>query len=173
MRETEKQYRNQKTLIILLSVTVVICLAVTAWALFFRQASDGLTPEHGPQAVAGMITGGWDTGLEDQPPREQHSIQIPGYNTAEMQAGDTSLYLSIGNPSANTCGFYATLKLADGTVLYRSELLEPGFGLTLVPLEQTLEAGEYTAIVLYECVSLDEAHTRLNSAESEFRLIVK
>ena len=58
-------------------------------------------------------------------------------------------------------------------MLYRSELLEPGFGLTEIPLKKSLDAGKYTAIVLYECVTLDESHTRLNSAESEFTLIVK
>lgn len=90
-----------------------------------------------------------------------------------MKSGDTSLHLSIGNPKANKCGFYATLKLEDGTILYKSELLKPGYGLTEIPLSQTLEKGEYTAIVLYECVNLDEEQTPLNSAESEFVLIVE
>ncbi|MGM9553070.1 MAG: hypothetical protein ACI3V2_02095 [Faecousia sp.] len=173
MRNTKKERENPKRLIMILSIGIVICLAVTAWALFFRQSNDALSPDYEPQGVVGKVTDGWDTGLEDPPAPEQKGIQIPGYSTAEMKAGDSSLHLSIGNPPANTCGFYATLKLADGTVLYRSELLEPGFGLTEVPLAESLDAGEYTAIVLYECVTLDESHTRLNSAESEFKLIVK
>ena len=61
----------------------------------------------------------------------------------------------------------------DGTVLYESELLKPGYGLTEVPLNQTLKTGEYTAMVVYKCVTLDEEETPLNSAESEFKLIVK
>lgn len=169
----EKQEKKKTWLIILLSIGIVICLGVTVWALFFRQTNETLSPDYESQGIAGKVTDGWDTGLEKPPVPEKRGIQIPGYSTAVMQAGDTSLQLSIGNPPANTCGFYATLKLADGTVLYRSELLEPGFGLTEVPLEKSLEAGEYTAIVLYECVTLDESHTRLNAAESEFILIVK
>ena len=90
-----------------------------------------------------------------------------------MKAGEKSLKLSIGNPKDNKCGFYATLKLEDGTVLYESELLKPGYGLTEVPLNKTLESGEYTAMVVYKCVTLDEEETPLNSAESEFKLIVK
>lgn len=83
------------------------------------------------------------------------------------------LFLSVGNPKANNCGFYATLKLEDGTELYKSELLKPGYGLTEIPLSQTLKSGEYTAILYYRCVTLDEEQAPLNSAESEFKLIVK
>ncbi len=173
MRDTKNESRNQKKLLIILSIGIVICLGVTVWALFFRQTNDTITPGNKPQGIVGQVTDGWDTGLENTPAPQKAGIQIPGYSTAEMKAGDSSLHLSIGNPPANTCGFYATLKLADGTVLYRSELLEPGFGLTEIPLEKSLDAGKYTAIVLYECVTLDESHTRLNSAESEFTLIVK
>lgn len=75
-----------------------------------------------------------------------------------MNAGDTSLHISIGNPKSNTCGLYATLRLSDGTVLYKSDLLEPGSGLTDVPLSKSLEKGEYQAMVLYECVTLDDSH---------------
>ena len=65
------------------------------------------------------------------------------------------------------------IKLEDGTELYKSELLKPGYGVTEIPLTQTLTAGEYTAVVYYQCVTLDENETPLNSAESEFKLIVK
>lgn len=174
MRDTKKESQLQNRLIILLSVCIAICLGVTVWALFFRQPNDNtITPETKPQSVVGKVTDGWDVELEEPPDTEKKGIQIPGYSYAVMNAGDSSLHLSIGNPPANTCGFFATLKLEDGTVLYRSELLEPGYGLTEVPLEKSLDAGEYTAIVLYECVTLDESHTRLNAAESEFKLIVK
>lgn len=90
-----------------------------------------------------------------------------------MNAGNTSLVLSIGNPKVNKCGFYATLKLEDGTMLYESELIKPGYGMTEVPLNKPLEKGNYTAMVVYKCVTLDKEHTPLNSAESEFKLIVK
>ena len=174
MSGTDKKEKNRKLLIIILIIAIALCIAVTVWALFFRQTNDNtITPETKPQSVVGKVTDGSDVDHEEPPETEKKGIQIPGYSYAVMNAGDSSLHLSIGNPPANTCGFFATLKLEDGTVLYRSELLEPGYGLTEVPLEKSLDAGEYTAIVLYECVTLDESHTRLNSAESEFILIVK
>lgn len=163
--------KQKKIIMIALIVILVIAVfgagGVVVYNNFFAKDT---TP---PQGVVGKVTDGWDTGLEDEPAPEVHGIQIPGYGTAVMNAGDTSLVLSIGNPKANNCGFYATLKLEDGTELYKSELLKPGYGVTEIPLTQTLTAGEYTAIVYYQCVTLDEEHSPLNSAESEFKLIVK
>lgn len=175
MSDRRDKEKNQNKLIIFLSIGIVVCLAVTVWALFFRQSNHTISPDVNPDGIAGKVMEGWDTGLKDQdvPAPQNTQIQIPGYSTAVMKAGDKSLHISIGNPPANTCGFFVTLKLADGTVLYRSELLEPGFGLSDVPLEKSLDAGEYTAIALFQCVTLDESHSRLNAAESEFKLIVK
>ncbi|MGN1479096.1 MAG: hypothetical protein ACI4XH_04960 [Acutalibacteraceae bacterium] len=166
-----KQKSKKKLFIVVIVILIIAILVIGGVVLYnnFFTAEDP-TPSKG---VVGVISDGWDTGLEDKTAPPSQGIQIPGYGTAVMKAGDKSLHLSIGNPKSNKCGFYATLKLADGTVLYKSELLEPGYGLTEVPLSQTLSAGEYTAMVYYQCVTLDEEHSPLNSAESEFKLIVK
>ena len=162
-----KKKRWITAILILAAVCVLAAAGVMVYQKYFsRQSTDS-------NGVVGKVSDGWNTGLEKEPAPHKKGIQIPGYGSAEMKAGDKSLQLSIGNPEANECGFYATVKLEDGTVLYQSELLEPGYGLTEVPLSRTLEAGEYTAMVFYQCVTLDEEHTPLNSAESEFKLIVK
>ena len=119
-----------------------------------------------------MVTDNWDTGLKEESPEAKPGTRIPGYSTAEMKEGDTTLTLSIGNPKANTVGFFATLKLQNGDVLYESELLKPGQGLTEIPLTHTLSKGTYNATVVYKCVLLDEENTPLNAAESGFKLIV-
>lgn len=154
-------------IIVFLLAAIIIVGGVFVYNNFFAEQP---TSSNG---VVGKISSDWEAGMEDKTPPKSKGTQIPGYSTAEMNSGDVSLHLSIGNPKTNECGFYATLKLKDGTVLYKSDLLEPGYGLTEVPLSKTLEKGEYTAIVYYECVTLDEKHSPLNSAESEFVLIVK
>lgn len=161
---------KKKFFIYIIIILLIAALAVGGVIVYNNFFNETPSVSNG---VVGKISSDWDTGNEDENATQGEGTQIPGYSTAEMNAGDTSLYLSIGNPKTNKCGFYATLKLEDGTVLYQSELLKPGYGLTEVPLSKTLEKGEYTAIVLYECVVLDEEHTPLNSAESEFTLIVK
>lgn len=157
----------------IIAAGVILLIAVLIAIGFFVSGSlhDEKEPEN-TNGVVGIVSDGWSTGLDDQP-TESASIQIPGYSMAEMKEEDTSLHLSIGNPEDNSCGFYATLMLEDGTVLYESELLVPGYGLTEIPLSETLQKGEYTAVVLFQCVTLDDAHAPLNSAESEFTLVVK
>lgn len=163
--------KSKRKLLIALSVILIIAtLGIGGVVVYNSFFAEDPAPTKG---VVGKVTDGWETGIREESAPQSQGIQIPGYGTAVMNAGDTSLVLSIGNPKVNKCGFYAALMLADGTVLYKSELLEPGYGLTEVPLNQTLESGEYTAMVVYKCVTLDKEHTPLNSAESEFKLIVK
>ncbi|MGN0476318.1 MAG: hypothetical protein ACI4HM_03170 [Ruminococcus sp.] len=170
MDNTSKS-KKKPLLIIIVTLLIVGALAVGGYFVYEK-----FFPKEQPTAsmgVVGKISDGWDTGIEDETKPKKTGIQIPGYSSAVMKSGDKTLTLSIGNPKANKCGFYATLKLEDGTVLYKSQLIKPGYGLTEVPLNKTLEKGNYTAMVVYECVTLDKEHTPLNSAESEFKLIVK
>lgn len=162
---------SKGNLLIALTVILIIATLGIGGAVIFNSFfAEDTAP---PKGVVGKVTDGWETGIKEESVPQRQGIQIPGYGTAEMKAGDESLRLSVGNPKDNKCGFYATLKLEDGTELYKSELLKPGYGVTEIPLTQTLTAGEYTAVVYYQCVTLDENETPLNSAESEFKLIVK
>ena len=162
---------NKKSVVI--SALFIFILFVIAVVMF-----QVMKPEDAKNAngVAGKIVDNWDTGIPEQTDEPEEStsggIQIPGYSKAEMEEGDTQLHLSIGNPKENNCGFYVTVRLEDGTVLYKSELLKPGYGLTEIPLEQTLNKGTYDAEVFYECVTLDEDASPLNSAISKFQLVV-
>lgn len=158
--------------VIIAGIVILFIAGIAVIGVFVYNRFNDKKKQEDTNGVVGIISDGWDTGLDDKP-TESVGIQIPGYSMAEMKEGDTSLHLSIGNPENNSCGFYATLMLEDGTILYKSELLNPGYGLTEIPLSKTLKKGEYTAIVNYRCVTLDDTHAPLNSAESEFKLIVK
>lgn len=170
MDKTKQKTSKEKLPTVIIVIATIILLALGGFVIF-----NNFFPEKAPtpDGVVGKISSDWDVYTQNEPVSKSSGTKIPGYSTAEMYAGDNSLHISIGNPQTNECGFYATLMLEDGTVLYKSELLKPGYGLTEVPLSQTLEKGNYTALVYYECVTLDEAHTPMNSAESEFTLVVK
>lgn len=162
---------NKKSVVI--SALFIFILFVIAVVMFRVMKPEDAKNANG---VAGKIVDNWDTGIPEQTDEPEEStsggIQIPGYSKAEMEEGDTQLHLSIGNPKENNCGFYVTVRLENGTVLYKSELLKPGYGLTEIPLEQTLNKGTYDAEVFYECVTLDEDASPLNSAISKFQLVV-
>ena len=170
MKEKPATDKKSKKKVIIIVAAVVVLAAAAVLTLWFCGV---FTPKTEPaNGVVGQITDDWDPGVE-QPTSAKSGTQIPGYSNAEMNAGDTSLKMSIGNPKENKVGFFASIVLDDGTVLYESELLKPGQGLTEVPLSKTLEKGTYDAKVVYQCVALDEKNTPLNSAESGFTLIVK
>ena len=170
--KTDKKNNKKKTIIIISAVVFVISAAVMIMAVcgVFNPPE----PKEEAKDIVGVITDDWDPNVEPDPSAEQKSgTRIPGYSSAEMNAGDTSLKLSVGNPKENKVGMFAELQLEDGTVLYESPLLSPGQGLTDIPLNKTLDKGTYNAKVVYRCVLLDEKNTPLNAAESGFQLIVK
>ncbi len=162
---------NNKKAIIIAAAAVLLVAAATAVILVLSGVFKS-APEPG-EGIVGVISDNWDPGVEKPTGEQKKGTQIPGYSSAVMNAGDKTLKISIGNPKENKVGMFATLKLRDGAVLYESELLKPGQGLEEVPLSQTLEKGEYEAMVVYQCVLLDEKNTKLNAAESGFTLIVK
>ncbi|MCI5656161.1 MAG: hypothetical protein SOT80_10915 [Candidatus Pseudoruminococcus sp.] len=169
-----KKTKKKTLIIVIISVVIVLALAISAF--FIIKSMNNEETQADSNGVVGKVSAGWNTGLPEESKKSTESsssgTQIPGYGTAKMKAGDTQLHLSIGNPKENNCGFYATLQLEDGTVLYKSELLKPGYGLTEVPLQRTLKKGTYDAEVFYECVTLDEEQSPLNSAKSKFKLVV-
>ena len=167
----KKKSKNKAVLVI----GLILLIASVTFGVLIMTGVIRFSPEktEDAQGVVGRIKNDWDTGLEESDQTSKRGTKIPGYSTAEMNAGDKTLKISIGNPKENKVGLIATLKLSDGTVLYKSTLLKPGQGLEEVPLTQTLEKGEYAAMVAYQCVMLDEKNTPLNGAESGFELIVK
>ena len=162
--------KSKKKIIIAVIIAAVILIGTAGVLIFSGVFSPKFDTDH--KGVVGVVSDDWDTGLKEESSDTKPGTQIPGYSTAEMKEGDTTLTLSIGNPKANSVGFFATLKLQNGDVLYESELLEPGQGLTEIPLTHTLSKGTYDAAVVYKCVLLDEENTPLNAAESVFKLIV-
>ena len=176
MNNTPKKNKSKKqtVIIVILALVLVGCLVTTAVLLLNKPKEE--PPNEPAKGVVGVIKDDWDTHVSREPASSpsdtKKGTQIPGYSSAEMNAGDMSIKLRIGNPKENHVGFYAALKLADGTVLYESPLLSPGQGLEEVPLTQTLAKGTYDAIVEYRCVLLEDGKTPLNSAESGLKIYV-
>lgn len=102
------------------------------------------------------------------------AIAIPGYETLEMKAGSKEQSLCMPNPPQNCCYFQICLYLEDGTLLWQSELIEPGTNSKPMVLSKTLEKGMYpNAILRYSCYRMDENLSPLNGAETKLTLSVK
>ena len=102
------------------------------------------------------------------------SIAIPGYEMLELKANNKKQSLCMPNPPQNCCYFQICLYLEDGTLLWQSELIEPGTNSKPIVLSKTLEKGMYpNAVQRYSCYRMDENLSPLNGAETKLTLWVK
>lgn len=102
------------------------------------------------------------------------SVAIPGYELLELRANRKKQILCLPNPEHNMCYFQISLYLEDGTLLWQSELIEPGKTSKPIVLTKTLEKGTYSnAVLRYTCSQMDENRTPLNGAETKVTLWVK
>ena len=122
------------------------------------------SPDEGKTRIAGSVS----RYAEDQDYSditESASIAVPGYDTLTFKAGRKTQQITLHNPEENTCYFKLSLILADGTVIWTSDLLEPGMAFTSIELDKALDKGTYPDVTLkYDCYSLKD-QSQLNGAE--------
>ena len=103
------------------------------------------------------------------------SGQCRSAGTETAAAGDApsaQQSMPLYNPENNACYFRISL-LLDGEALWRSDLLAPGQTAPQQTLSRALAAGEYSAVLKYECFT-DEAETvPLNGSEIALTLRVQ
>lgn len=127
-----------------------------------RTPNDNGAKETGSNTEAEMV-------IEKNP----DAIAIPGYEILELKADQTQQSLSLPNPPQNVCYFQSSLYLEDGTLLWKSELVEPGAVSQPILLQHVLTKGTYTnAVLKYDCFKMD-GKTPLNGAETKLTLWVK
>ena len=130
-------------------------------------ASDPKTPDLDPNAKD----------KDDTPSKAQSSeggIAIPGFKTVYLKAGVKEQKVSLENPAANRCYFVMTLMLKDGTVLYKSKMVEPGKGIYDITMNKALDKGVYEDCVLkYETYSMDSTLSPLNGMDTKLTIEVK
>lgn len=105
--------------------------------------------------------------------KTSESIAIPGYELLELDANRRAQTLYLSNPSSNKCYFRISLYLENETLLWKSDLIEPGKTSEPILLNQALKKGTYTnAVLKYDCYKND-GKTPLNGAETKLTLWVK
>lgn len=102
------------------------------------------------------------------------SIAIPGYEMLELKAGTKKQSLCLPNPEQNMCYFQISLYLEDDTLLWQSDLIEPGKTSNPMTLTNALDKGTYpNAVLRYSCYRMDDDLMPLNGAETKLTLRVK
>lgn len=104
----------------------------------------------------------------------EDEIAIPCYGTLSMKADVCEQGFALSNPIENTCWFQITIALEDGTVIWKSGLIEPGSQSNEVVLFNPLDAGKYENVTIhYSCYMVMEEITPLNSGEERLTIVVK
>lgn len=102
------------------------------------------------------------------------SIAIPGFSQLTLDADKCEQAVALSNPPENFCYFKISLILEDGTVIWVSDLVEPGEKSEAITLLQPLEAGTYENVTVhYDCYSMDGDMTQFNSGEIKITLNVR
>ena len=102
------------------------------------------------------------------------AISIPGYEMLELKADSKQQTIALSNPPQNNCYFEISLYLQDGTLMWESELIEPGKASKPLVLTKELTKGYYPKSVLrYACFAMNKDRTPLNGAETKVTLWVK
>ena len=162
----EKKQKKLSPLTLALLVLLVIALVVIAVLVTQRSA---------PAEDAPAVIGGGEPIPEAQyVPKDTGNTHLPAYGELVFKAGTKEQESVLQNPGENTCLIRISLILADGTTVYQSELVKPGYYTKPITLIAPMERGIYRDVTLkYECFTDDEAQTPLNGATTKLDITVQ
>lgn len=166
--------KKQKTLIAILSILIVLCLAVTIWALFFR-GSDPITPDYPPQGTEENqkpIEG--DDGEKIDSPEGGGAINVTYGTNAIVSLSEKKVTLYYANPNASNQNVAILIMIGD-MVVAKSDLITPGNEVTELTLEDyavsKLQAGGYNAELLVRAYN-DDGEKAMVDTKGELLLTV-
>ena len=153
-KQSEKKIFANKTKIIIAVLLVVTfaALAVTIWALFFRNTGPALTPDYAPQKeeeYAEPVTGGSEEKMEVS--KGGGAVSMVYQKEVHISLSDNKANLMFQNPSKSVNDIVLQLVIIseDGTetVIAQSGTLSPGYKieqLDLIKDAAKLSVGDYT-----------------------------
>lgn len=160
----DNEKKKQNRLIIILTIGIALCIAVTLWALFFRNGGPPITPDYPPQGTESN-----QEPIEDDNSDKIHSpegggaISVTFGTNATVSLSDGKVSLYYANPGASNQNV-AILIMIDDMVVAKSELITPGNQVTELVLEDyaksMLQTGGYDAELVvraYDPVSGEKA----------------
>ena len=152
-------------------LTIVLCaLLVAAIAVIAVLMLRKDKPEEVPTVIGGGEPIPEDVGIE----KDVGNTHLPAYSALTFEAGTKEQNDILQNPGENSCLLRISLVLQDGTTIYTSELIRPGYYSKPITLIAPMERGLYRDVTMkYECFTDDEAQTPLNGATTKLDITVQ
>lgn len=153
--------KNQKPVIVLLTVAVVLLAAILVLTV------------NRPQKQQAKLPNGEEIQQSGPVEKKPESIAIPGYEGINLKADSKEQEIGFPNPAQNTCYFQISLILEDGTTLWQSELVKPGEISKSITLNEPLAAGVYpNSLLKFDCYTMDGSMRSLNGAATKMTIHV-
>ena len=139
---------KSKILIVLLILITVCCIAITVWAVFFRNNTETvLSPDRAPQKTEENAEEIENDNTEKMKAEEGGgAVSITYSNEVTIDLNNKTASLLFANPSKSTQNMVVQIVI-DDTEIVQSDLLEPGNQVTKLDLldnaEKQLEKGGY------------------------------
>lgn len=153
--------KNQKPVIVLLTVAVVLLAAILVLTVNRPQKRQAKLPNGEEAQQSGPVE------------KKPDSIAIPGYEGISLKADCKEQEIGFPNPAQNTCYFQISLILEDGTTLWQSELVKPGEVSEPITLNEPLAAGGYpNSLLKFDCYTMDGNMRSLNGAATKMTIHV-
>ena len=147
---------------IVIGITILVVILVAAGTLIGT-----LYNRDGGSSASPSLPGFSINGELDFEERKNGGISIPTAQGYNLLHGQTEQEILLSNPNTNTCDFFISIYLSDGTLLYQSDRVVPGEALTKIAISQPLKSGVYrNSVIVYECYkhNTQEPLTRIEVA---------
>ena len=168
--------KANKWLVPVLCILIVLCMAVTVWALFFRDGGSPITPDYPPQGTEENqkpLEG--DESEKMESPQGGSSINVTYSVNATVDLSEGTVSLLYANPQASNQDV-AILIMIDDLVVAKSDLINPGNGVDTLILEEyakgKLQAGGYDAELVIRAYDPETGEKAMVDTKGQLTLTV-
>lgn len=102
----------------------------------------------------------------------EDGMRFVGFKSIVIEANKYRVKSYILNPADNKVNFIAYIYIDDDILLYKSNLIPPGYAIYEMTITHPLDKGIYNAYIIYEAYDITSGE-KLNGARFNFELIVK
>ena len=167
---------KNKWLVPVLCIGIVLCMAVTIWALFFREGSKPITPDYPPQGTEQNqkpLEG--DEGEKIESPSGGGAINVTYGTSVTVDLSDNKVTLLYANPQASNQNV-AILIMIDELVIAKSEQITPGYGVDTLTLEEyakeRLAVGGYNGELVIRAYDPETGEKAMVDTKGEITITV-
>lgn len=167
---------KNKWLVPVLCIGIVLCMAVTIWALFFREGSKPITPDYPPQGTEQNqkpLEG--DEGDKLESPSGGGAINVTYGTSVTVDLSNNKVTLLYANPQASNQNV-AILIMIDDLVVAKSEQITPGYGVDTLTLEEyakeRLAVGGYNGELVIRAYNPETGEKAMVDTKGEITITV-